>query len=213
MLFGAPKITHTITVPADVSDVDSTIYLASQVYGGETMNPSTLHEAYRKNPYSHLIVKDTKDNVLGYLDFFQLKSAVFEAFLQGTTTENYFEPSDVLAYGDPAAANRMYLAGMAAFTESWSERGRIVQMLLNGFARLLLAKYIPHAEYIEVYATGFSEEGSRLLQRTGFQCLNDGSARKDEQPLYRSAMDKAALQALANMTDRAERTCRLDIRN
>ncbi len=216
MLFGllqqsAPV--YSVTVPAETPDVASIIYLAKQTFGEDTIDATTVHNSYRKNPYCGLIVKDAQNNVLGYMDFFLMKPETFDAFLDGKTSENHFESSDILPYGDPAAGNRVYLGGIVVFSDSANERGRIVQILLNGFARLMLAKYVNKDNTMDAYATGFSGQGLALLERLGFERLNDGTQRMDGLPLYRYHMSKSALEHLAQKNVRAERSYRLDIRD
>lgn len=203
--------THSITIPAETPDVESAIHLAARAFGEATINPGTIYDSYRKNPYCHVIVKDNRNNVLGYTDFFLLRPETFDAFLAGEITENHIVSADILPYGDPSAGNRIYLGGIVVFSDSASERGRIVQMLLNGFARLMLARYVTQENPIDAYAAGFSGQGLALLERLGFGCVGEGSQRKDGQPLYHYHMTKPAVEYLAQQTLRAERNCRLEI--
>ena len=213
MLFNS-KPSYSITTPAETSDVDSVIYLAREAFNDSTINATTVYDSYRKNPYCHLIVKDTANNIVGYTDFFLLRPQTFEAFLQGRITESHFVSDDILPFGSPEAHNRIYLGGIAVFTPFGSERGRIVQILLHAFTKLMLAKYItPENPEFTAYATGYSPEGLSLLERLGFTLISAGDTREDHQPLYQGKLNHATLTALANRFSRAERHYTLELRS
>ncbi len=213
MLFSsAPR--YDITTPAESSDVDSVIYLAREAFNDSTINATTVYDSYRKNPYCHLIAKDSANNIVGYTDFFLLRPATFDAFLQGRITESHFVSDDILPFGSPEAHNRIYLGGIAVFTPFGSERGRILQVLLHAFTQLMLAKYItPETPEYTAYATGYSQDGLNLLNRLGFTLMAPGEGREDNQPLYSGKLNQASLTAMANHFARAQRHYTLELRS
>ncbi len=214
-MFFSRKPQYVIDIPTDYHDLDSVVSMSSSTFGDTNIDLGVLRDAYRRNPYSHICLKDTDDNLRGFLDFFLLAPETFDAFVAGTTEEALFTSKDILAYEDYAAQERIYLGAIVAYNSSGkAENGRSAQMMLYAFARLMLEKYgIAEGRTLQGYACGYSPEGVTLLERMGFTRVNDGSTRRDKYPLYTKTMDKADAERLIATCERfSKRHCKLTIR-
>lgn len=214
-MFFSRKPEHLIDIPTDYQDLDSVVGMSSTTFGETNIDLGVLRDAYRRNPYSHICLKDNDDNLRGFLDFFLLAPDTFDAFIAGTTEEALFTSKDILAYEEHAAQERIYLGAIVAYNSlSKSENGRSAQMMLYAFARLMLEKYgLNQGRTLQGYACGYSQEGVTLLERMGFTRLNDGADRRDKYPLYTKTLTKADAEKLIATCERfARRNCVLTIR-
>ncbi len=206
---------YVIEIPTDYHDLDSVVTMSSSTFGETNIDLGVLRDAYRRNPYSHICLKDKSDTLYGFLDFFMLAPDTFDAFIAGATEEGLFTSKDILSYEDSAKEDRIYLGAIVAYnSESKSENGRSAQMMLYAFARLMLEKYgLAEGRTLQGYACGYSPEGVVLLERMGFTRLTDGADRRDKYPLYTKTLDKADAEKLKASCERfSQRNCTLILR-
>lgn len=206
---------YVIEIPTDYQDLDSVVSMSSSTFGDTNIDLGVLRDAYRRNPYSHICLKDSADNLRGFLDFFLLAPETFDAFMAGTTEEALFTSKDILAYEEHAAQSRIYLGAIVAYnSSSKAENGRTAQMMLYAFARLMLEKYgFAEGRTMQGFACGYSQEGIVLLERMGFTRISDGAERRDKYPVYTKTLTKADAEELARTCERfSQRYCKLTIR-
>ncbi|TKW61504.1 MAG: hypothetical protein DI628_02465 [Blastochloris viridis] len=214
-MFFARTPGYVIDIPTDYHDLDSVVSMSSTTFGETNVDLGVLRDAYRRNPYSHICLKDTDDNLCGFLDFFLLAPDTFDAFVEGTTEEGLFTSKDILPYEEYAAQNRIYLGAIVAYnSNSKAENGRAAQTMLYAFARLMLEKYgVAEGHVWQGYACGYSPEGVTLLERMGFTRVNDGADRRDKYPLYTKTLNKDDAEALIRTCERfSQRNCKLTLR-
>jgi hypothetical protein len=158
--------------------------LANETFGTAGGIPAERYESWRlKNPNILACLTDFRGVLLGYFDVFPLTSSFMDRFIRGDATELDISHEDILPPPDARRCKRLYIGGITVRDPQTFAGRRYARHLMWGLVKYLEHFYGAPSER-QVYALGSTKAGRLILERFGFRMVQDGSRRRDGQPLF-----------------------------
>jgi hypothetical protein len=175
---------YAITIPADAADLEGAISLAKEAFGSNTIAPAVVREAFARNEFFIAIAKDTTGKIIGFVDYYILTAAAMDQILGGTIKESDFTKDHLAPMNEIEAARALYIGGIYVALDSEIERGRVVGGLVTAIMKLIRSKVVSDKTNVRMYAAAYGSKGIPILDRLGFNRINDAGKRADESALY-----------------------------
>ena len=185
---------YKVLVPTDVNsarnydDVCKVIEECQGIFGSQALDPEEDRAAWRKDPYSIVILK-SGDAIVGFLDFYFFRREDFDRFLNGEMDFHRLHREHTLPHPQARTADVVYVGTIVHFdyvnflrndTQYSIEVSYIVEAAID-----MILKYQEFgSDGLDLYATGWSPEGQRLLARHGFSPDTRRRRRWLEKPIY-----------------------------
>jgi len=173
-----------LVCPADRGLAEQASHLAHEIFGNLGIIPTERYESWLvKNPNILACLVNSSGEVVGYFDVLPLRSDFMEGFIRGTLTELDIRHEDILPPQHARRCKRLYIAGIVVRDSGSYTARRHAKHLMWGLLQYLDHFYGAPSER-HVYASGGTKEGRQILQRFGFQLVQEASVRRDKQALY-----------------------------
>lgn len=182
-----------LVCPANRRLAEEASHLAHEIFGNLGIIPTDRYESWLlKNPYILACLVNSGGEVVGYFDVLPLKSEFMEGFIRGTLTELDIRHEDILPPQHAKRCKRLYIAGIVVRDSNAFTARRHAKHLMWGLLQYLDHFYgAPSAR--QVYASGGTKEGRQILQRFGFEMVQEASARRDKQALFVVSMSNVEI--------------------
>jgi hypothetical protein len=171
-------------LPADLDDVRWIAMTASRVYSGKDVMPAeTMLEWYKANPKGMSIIKSATGNRVGNLDILPLKPKFQKALLSGEKIELEIRGSCIYSPGEANKIRDLYIESLVAISDRNKPNAMAAYRVMADCLKLV-SRICNPSQVSRVFALGATPEGIKLMQHLGFDCIDDGSKRKDKHPVY-----------------------------
>jgi hypothetical protein len=168
--------------PRRLADAANT--LANETFGTQGGIPAEQYESWlSKNPNILACLTDARGVLLGYFDVIPLTSSFMDTFIRGDVTEIDIRDKDILSPEEAHRCKRLYIGGITVRDPQTFAGRRYARHLMWGLLKYLEHFYGAPSER-QVYALGSTKAGRLILERFNFRKVQDGSHRRDRQPLY-----------------------------
>lgn len=169
---------YKVLVPANVNssehygDVTEVIEKCQSIFGSAAFDPEEDRAAWRKDPYSMVILK-SGSTLVGFLDFYFFRRGDFNRFLGSDMDFHQLHKTYTLGHPDARGAGAVYVGTIVHFDYATHLRNDTqysleVSYIVDAAIETILKYQDFGTGGIDLYATGWSPEGQRLLKRYGF---------------------------------------------
>lgn len=186
---------YTAIVPFDIrnadhyNDVFRVIQECQKIFGSAALDPDDDLKSWRSDPYSMVILKAGSE-IVGFLDYYFFRRPDFERFLNREIDFHQLHRECTLPHPKARQAEVMYVGTIVHFDyvnflRSDTQYSNEVAYIVEGAIDAILK----HQEFgeggVDVYSSGWSHEGRRLLVRHDFEKDDRYRPRWLEMPIYR----------------------------